>query len=85
MVDMRNELEGKVAIVTGSARNIGRAIAEELAHAGASVVVNAVQAGDLCEEVARSVLALMPIFTILQLSSRSGLTSKSHSSDMHSF
>jgi 3-oxoacyl-[acyl-carrier protein] reductase len=57
MVDMRNELEGKVAIVTGSARNIGRAIAEELAHAGASVVVNAVQAGDLCEEVAEGIRA----------------------------
>jgi NAD(P)-dependent dehydrogenase (short-subunit alcohol dehydrogenase family) len=31
MVDLVNELEGKVAIITGSARNIGRATAEELA------------------------------------------------------
>ena len=57
MVDLVNELEGKVAIVTGSARNIGQATAEELARAGAAVVVNAVQAKDLCEQVADGICA----------------------------
>ena len=55
MVELVNELEGKVAIVTGSARNIGRVTAEELARAGASLVINALQAQDLCNEVAESI------------------------------
>ncbi|MEK9683008.1 MAG: SDR family oxidoreductase [Rhodospirillaceae bacterium] len=51
MVDLVNELNGKVAIVTGSARNIGRATAIELARGGASVIINSRSSMDLCEQV----------------------------------
>jgi len=34
-------IEGKTALVTGSGRNIGRAIVLELASRGANVIVNA--------------------------------------------
>ncbi len=39
---MRNEreFEGRVALITGSARNLGRAMGEALAGAGAAVVIN---------------------------------------------
>jgi 3-oxoacyl-[acyl-carrier protein] reductase len=51
------ELDGKVAIVTGAARNIGRAIALELAGAGAAVVVSAQTAGAEAEAVVREIEA----------------------------
>ena len=55
-MDRNKELSGKVAIVTGSARNIGRVTAEELARGGAAVTINAVQAKALAEEVAQSIV-----------------------------
>jgi 3-oxoacyl-[acyl-carrier protein] reductase len=51
----KNELAGRVAIVTGSARNIGRAIAMALAEAGAAVVVNGRRAAQEAEAVAEEI------------------------------
>ena len=42
-------LDGKVAIVTGSARGIGRATAELLAQQGAKVLINDLD-GDVAEQ-----------------------------------
>ena len=46
------KLQGKVAIVSGSGRGIGRAIAMKLASEGASVVVNDLDSGTADEAVA---------------------------------
>ena len=50
------DLSGKVAIVTGSSRGIGRASAEALARAGARVVISS-RKQDACEEVAAAINA----------------------------
>ena len=48
-------LDGKVALVTGAARGIGRAIALELGRAGADVVVSYRSGRDEAESVAREI------------------------------
>ena len=48
------DLSGKVAVVTGSSRGIGRAIAKVMAEAGAKVVVTSRKA-EACEAVAKEI------------------------------
>ncbi|MCU1462746.1 MAG: gno 1 [Acidimicrobiales bacterium] len=52
----RFDLTGKVAIVTGSTKGIGRAAVEGLAEHGASVVVSS-RKQDLCDQVAKEIEA----------------------------
>jgi len=48
-------LDGKLALVTGASRGIGRAIAEELARAGADVVVGYRSGKDEAEQLAAAI------------------------------
>jgi 3-oxoacyl-[acyl-carrier protein] reductase len=54
---LNKDLEGRAAIVTGAARNIGRAIAIALGRAGAGVFINAKSSAAEAEETADAVRA----------------------------
>ena len=49
------ELEGKVAIVTGGTRGIGKAIVNDLAAQGADIALNYRKSVDLAQELAESI------------------------------
>ncbi len=51
-------LKGKTAIVTGSARGIGRAIALKLAENGANIVINDILGAQTAEQTAEEIKAL---------------------------
>ncbi len=54
---MQPELEGKIAIVTGGSRGIGRAIVEQLAGAGARVVFSYTSSADAAQALAEEARA----------------------------
>lgn len=49
------DLTGQVAVITGSTKGIGRAIAEEMARAGSKVVISS-RKPEACEEVAAAIV-----------------------------
>ncbi len=55
MAELGKLVEGKVAIVTGSSRGIGRAIALKLAECGADVGINYSKSADAAKEVAAQI------------------------------
>jgi 3-oxoacyl-[acyl-carrier protein] reductase len=51
-------LAGKVALITGSGRGIGKGMALELASRGASVIINYAKSADKAQEVVKEILKM---------------------------
>lgn len=66
IIPASKSLAGKVAFVTGSARGIGRAIALELAHRGATVAINCRSNFCRAEEVKAEIVHLGGVSEIFQ-------------------
>jgi 3-oxoacyl-[acyl-carrier protein] reductase len=60
------ELEGKVAIVTGGTRGIGRAIVLDLAANGADIVLNYRKSDDLAKELAKTITDMGRLAMVVQ-------------------
>ncbi|TMJ12495.1 MAG: SDR family oxidoreductase [Alphaproteobacteria bacterium] len=71
------DLTGKVAIITGSSRGIGRAIAEAMAEQGARVVISSRKA-EACQEVADGINAKHPGAAIVVAASISSKDALQH-------
>ena len=63
---MNNDFTGRVAIVTGSSRGIGRSIAETLAAHGAQVVVNYAEDLEGAEKTVDAIVSKGKIATVFQ-------------------
>ncbi len=57
------DLKGKVAIITGSRRGIGKGIAERLAYAGANVVISDISQED-CDALAKEISEKLHVSTL---------------------
>src|SRR5712692_2155522 len=66
------QLEGRVALVTGAARNIGRATALAFAREGADVAITALTHGDEAEAVAEEIRGMGRRATVCLLDTTDG-------------